>query len=135
MKHALRNIGGMLAGLVVAVIVIAVIEAIAHRQYPPPEGFDPSDPQAVKEFVATLPAAAFAYVLVAYFVGTLAGTSLAAWLNRGRQRAPGITVGGLLLASAVVNFLSVPHPFWFVVASLVAFPLATYLSVRFVARS
>jgi len=130
MKHALRNMGGMFAGLVAAVVIIGVIEAISSVVYPFPKDVDMQDAEAMKAHIATLPAGAFLFVLGAYFAGTLVGTWITARLNRGRQRVPGIAVGCLLFAAAVLNLISIPHPGWFMLACLPVFPMAMASGMR-----
>jgi len=129
MKHALRVIGGMFAGLFVAVVIISTVEAVSTIAYPFPKDLDVNDQAAVKAYIATLPAGAFAFVLAAYFLGTLAGTWITARLNRELQRRPGLVVGGLLFVAAIVNMLSIPHPGWFVILCLLVFPVATVCGV------
>ena len=130
MQHALRNILGMFAGLFAAVLIIGGIQALSSLIYPLPEGVDVNDREAMKAFIGSLPAGAFGLVLASYFTGTLVGTWLTSRIIRGVQRAPAFAVGSLLFAAAVLNMLSIPHPGWFMIVCVLAFPVATALGIR-----
>ncbi len=43
-------------------------------------------------------------------------------------------VGAIFLAGGISNFVKLPHPVWFVVASLVAFAMAPFLGTRMSGR-
>lgn len=130
----MRNVGGMLAGLVVAVLLISLVQAASTLVYPLPEGLDVNDQEAMGAHIATLPAGAFLFVLGGYFLGTSVGAWLASRLHRLRPPAPGVTVGCLLFAAGVGNLLALPHPGWFMILCLLDFPLATWLGVRLATR-
>ena len=61
----LRRIGAVLVGVIVAVVIVQVTELGVHMMYPPPPGYNMRDMNAMKAFVAKLPAPAFILVLVA----------------------------------------------------------------------
>ena len=77
----LRNIAAMIAGVVTAFVTIMLIDKIGHMVFPPPEGLDFTDPDAIRPYLATLPVGAFLFILassvIAAFVGTLVAIRLA----------------------------------------------------------
>ena len=65
----LRNIGAVIVGLIVGNIWnMALIMVNATQLFPMPEGTTMEDPEAMKEYVASLPATGFLLVLVAHVV-------------------------------------------------------------------
>ncbi len=72
----MRVVIGVLGGIAVAVLCIFVIEAVGHSVFPVPPGIDPYNPADVERLMAALPAGAFAFVVVGWFIGTLLGASV-----------------------------------------------------------
>ena len=115
----LRLILGVLAGVVVGVIVIGVVEGMGHMIFPPPPGVDLTDPAQLKSAMAQVPVQAKVWVLLAWFLGTLAGASTGN-LVAGRRRWAGRATAMVLFAFAVWTMLTIPHPAWFVAAAVAA---------------
>jgi pimeloyl-ACP methyl ester carboxylesterase len=119
-----------LAGVVTGGAVVGVIEAVGHMVYAPATPADLSTREAMAAFVRTLPVGAFLFVLAAYVAGTAAGGYIATLVARRHAARFAWVVGSLILVGAVVNFFAIPHPAWFVVATMVAVPLAAFLTGR-----
>lgn len=126
----LRNLIALVGGAIVAGVCIAVVETLGALAYPPPANFDPSNEQAMRAFIASLPPGAFVYVLAAYFTGTLAGVFVATRFSLRRPSRQGTLLGMVFLIAGIVNFLKYPHPLWFMAAALAMFPGAIWLGVR-----
>lgn len=124
MKVALGTILALVAGAVVAVLVIAGCEQIGTLLHPPPPGLDMHDRAAMTAFIATLPWTAFAVVLVAWGLGVLSGGWVAGRLapTGPALHALGITL--LVAAGAVANMLMIPHPVWFWISALLVIAAA-----------
>src|SRR5205807_3483371 len=90
-----RRIGAVIAGMIVAVLIVFASEGIGHKIYPPPPGTDMHDMAKVKAFVATLPLSVLLIVLTGWLIATFAGTWLAARIAG--TPIPGYVVGALLL--------------------------------------
>lgn len=125
----LRNVMAAVAGLALAFIVVALVEALSHSLYPPPAGLDPDDAQALARYVATLPTGAFVFVLVAWTLGALAGTFTAARVTRPVSRRPALVVTGLFFASCALNLAMIPHPTWFIALAVPLVAAASYLGL------
>ena len=61
-----RRILAVLAGLAASVIMVILGDLFHHQFYPPPEGFDPSNAEAIAEFASTLPLEAFMLMLLTW---------------------------------------------------------------------
>lgn len=104
----MRILMGAIAGILVALLCVFVVEMIGHSLYPPPAGLDMSNPADQARVMEAMPIAAKAMVLAAWFVGALAG----AWVaNRiaGRSLA-GWIVAALVIAAGVATMVMIPHP-------------------------
>lgn len=118
----LRMILGTVAGVVVAMVVIMLLEMGGHVLFPPPAGLDPRDPADLPQIMAQMPAGAFLYILVCYVAGTAAGGVVANLIAR--RRWPALVVGGLIAAGAVANGFMIPQPLWMNAAAILL-PLVT----------
>ena len=55
MRYWLARLAAVVAGLVVSVVLIAAVQAISVRLFPPPPGMDANDPAAIARFMQQLP--------------------------------------------------------------------------------
>jgi MFS family permease len=110
-----RVVGGIVAGILVFVALLAALEYLAH-QISPAEGS------------LTM----LAIVAGAYFVSALAGGVVAGRISR-RAWAPW-AIALLVLAGAVWTLFRMPQPVWMQIASVVAPLLAGFIASRVVAR-
>jgi hypothetical protein len=118
------------AGAFSAFVVVAVVEGIGHAIYAPATLPDMSDSEAVATFVRAMPLGAFLFVLAAYLAATILGGMVAAVMARRHAMWLAVIVGGLILLASVINFVAIPHPIWFMAATLVGVPLAAWLTGR-----
>jgi hypothetical protein len=114
-KAVFRSVLAVLAGVVVAIVLIVAVEFANSRMFWP-AGADPNDPEKVKEVIAAQPLAAFLVVLLG--LGTFVGAGLAAFLAGRAPLVHGLVVGVVFLTASIFNLASIPHPLWFAVANL-----------------
>jgi len=119
-----RSILAILLGFVVAGIVTLLIQIPGYVLYAPPQGFDWNDAEALRAYAATLPPGAFLIVLLSWFAGAFCGAWLAARIARRAPLAHALAIGVIQMAAGLYNLLTLPHPMWFWVAGLAAFPVA-----------
>ena len=113
-----RSMGGVIAGLVVMLIVVASIQWLGHSVYPPPEGLDFRDKDAVAAAMASAPVGALGFVLLSYAVATFLAAGTAATISLRHKRAVAIVIGAVMLVLAAISLLALPHPTWMIVAGL-----------------
>ena len=113
-----RSMGGVIAGLVVMLIVVASIQWLGHSVYPPPEGLDFRDKDAVAAAMASAPLGALGFVLLSYAVATFLAAGTAATISLRHKRAVAIVIGAVMLVLAAISLLALPHPTWMIVAGL-----------------
>lgn len=125
-----RKISAVVLGVVVAVVLIIAIEALGHSAYPVPQGLDISNSEAMQAYVMGLPIGALLFVMGAWLVATLAGGLLACFIARETPLVYAAIVGGLVLLGTVINLMSVPHPPWFSITSVLAIIAMIFLTGR-----
>ena len=129
----MRRILAVIAGLIVAFLLVAGAEGIVHKLYPPPPGTNMQDMDQMKAFVASLPLAPLLIVLAGWLIATFVATWVAAKIAR--NPTPAYIVGGLLLCAGIANAFIIPQPIWFSIASFVIYIGATWVGARAGART
>lgn len=124
--NAVRTVGAIVAGMVVAIILLVAVEAFSAVVHPFPPGFS-GTMEAMCEHVARYPQWVLAVVVPAW-----AFTAFASTWTAGRIGNPvsAIIIGILLLAGAVCNVLKLPYPSWFFAAILFVIPIAIIVGGR-----
>ena len=125
-----RKIVAVVLGVVVAVVLIIAIEALGHSVYPVPEGLDISNKEAMQAYVTNLPIGAQLFVMGAWLVATLAGGLLACFIARATPLVYAAIVGGLVLLGTIINLMSIPHPPWFSITSVLAIIAMIFVTGR-----
>ena len=128
-----RSIAALIAGMVVMMITVALVQWIGHSIYPPPPGMDPSDRTAMIALISTMPLGALAMVLLAYAGGSFLGAGTATAISRRHKRVVALAIGVVMLALVAINFAIIPHPIWMIVLGLlvpVPFALLGYRVFR-----
>ena len=124
----IRKILGVVAGVLVAVAMIFVLEAVISYALAP-AGIDPSDPEGMSRMIAQMSAAAFMALLLTYLAATLAGGFTAARIAR--EQWASWTVAGLLVAGTIANVIRYPeHPLWFTLAAVALIAAGGWISGR-----
>ena len=120
----------MVAGIVVAWLVITLSQLLSAALYPPPPGTDLTDPAALADFINTAPVTAMACVIAGYALAALSGGWVAARISRRHPRLAALIVGALVLLGVVLNYTMIPHPTWMLVSGvLLPVPMA-WLGIR-----
>lgn len=134
----IRSIAAALAGIIVSMVVVFLVESVGHLVHPPPPDLDYRDAEAMRVYTSGLPLTAFLFVLGGWALGTLVGGAAAGLIARASFLRMAIIVGAFMLAATIVNLRMIPHPTWFAVTGIVLIivmiPLAARLAGRFRAR-
>ena len=125
----LRLILGVVLGIVVGAIVTGVVEGMGHTIFPPPPGVDLTNPAQLQTVMSRVPIEAKIAVLLAWFLGVLAGSSTAN-LIAGRRALAGRITSLLIFCFAAWTMTSIPHPAWFVAAACAAILFAAFVADR-----
>ncbi|MDA0993197.1 MAG: hypothetical protein O3A13_06150 [Proteobacteria bacterium] len=124
----IRKIAAVVLGAFVAIALIAIVEYLGHQIYPPPPDLDITDKEAFKTYSDSLPAGAFLVVGIAWMIGVFGGGMLATMIAREAAVTNCTIVGGLVLAGTIMTIISIPHPLWFSVGSIIAIIATIFLT-------
>jgi hypothetical protein len=125
-----RKILAVVFGVVVAVVLIVAIEALGHTVYPVPDSLDLTNPEVLKAYMIDAPIAALLLVLGAWLVAALVGGLLACFIAKESPLVYSAIIGGLVLMGTVINLISIPHPLWFSITSVVAIIATIFVTSR-----
>src|SRR5688572_11676775 len=128
----LRSILGIVAGFIVGFILVVLIEIPGYFIHPLPPGFDMNDTAALRSHMEKAPFIAILGVALAWFIGPIVGSWLAALIAR--RPAPALVIGIIFLAADISNLVSFYHPLWLVIVGLLAPLVATWLGASLAAR-
>jgi len=126
----LRILAGILAGTLVALVLIIAVELFGSIVHPFPEDFGGTT-EEMCQHVERYPPWVLAVAVPAWAVAAFAG----AWTAKrvGNLWSFAI-VGLLLLAGLVLNISQLPYPLWFKISNLVAIPAAIVVGGRLATR-
>ncbi len=125
-----RKIVAIVAGVVVAVVVLFAVESIGHAIFPPPENIDFNDPQQLSDLLASIPIGALLFVPLAWFLGSLSGGVLAIMISREQALLMASIVAAFILAGAVATLMAIPHPLWLVITGIGSILLSTFVATK-----
>ncbi|MDP9200524.1 MAG: hypothetical protein M3P26_01140 [Gemmatimonadota bacterium] len=124
----------LLGGVVAAVIVVVLMDAVVGSIYALPAGTDPSNPESMRQAVAALPTAAFLLLLVGWVLAAAVGSYLAARFATHAPPTHGMILAFFVLVATVANLAKIPHPVWLWPATIILIPAAGWAATRLVAR-
>lgn len=126
-KYVLPVVVGAMSGM----MLITFGEIAIHHLYPMP-GVDLYDADSLAKGMKTMPANAFALMLVNYALCSFFAGLIATLVGRRTEARPAIIVGIVLTLAGIYNAINLPHPAWFYTCVLVYLPSAYlgYLTVR-----
>jgi glyoxylase-like metal-dependent hydrolase (beta-lactamase superfamily II) len=135
MHQMIRSALVLLAGVVVALLVVMLMDAVVGRVYPLPAGTDVNNPESFRQAIAALPVAAFALLVVGWALAAGAGAYVAARLATQARAIHGLIVALFVLVATVANLGRIPHPTWMWPAAIILLPVAGWAATRLIGRS
>ena len=126
----LRDIGAIVAGLVVAFGVIMGVQMIGHAIWPAPANLDWNETEVVQTYVSQLPFQALMFPIVSYFLGALGGPLIASSIGTARPLIFTGVIGLVLLAATIANLIQIPHPHWFSALAVAAVLVGAWLAMQ-----
>ena len=118
MNPILKNILGIVAGLIVGSIVNMGIIMISGSIIPPPEGADVTTMEGLKNSIHLFENKHYIFPFLAHALGALVGAFVAAKIGASHKMTLAIVVGLFFLVGGVINVLSLPAPMWFNILDL-----------------
>jgi hypothetical protein len=125
-----RRILAVIAGVVVSILTVFVVEMIGHSLYPPPAGVDVTDPEQLRGIMDQIPVAAKVFVIVGWVLGAFLGGLAASKIARDAGTGCAAVVGVVMVLLAGINLVMIPHPVWMTVLAVVLPVPAAVLASR-----
>ena len=123
----LRKIIGVMAGLMVAMLIITVIESLNAKLHPLPNGVNIEDREAMQGYINSLPKTAFIILLSGYLLASFFCGLVIRLIAKSDDRTPAYLAGIGLTTAGIVNFFSFEHPWWVIIIGLLIFvPVTLY---------
>lgn len=108
----LRDIGAVLAGMVVGGVANMAVILVSWAIWPMPEGMDMNDPEALQAYIATLPVAALLMAVLAHLLQAFLGGWVAARISADRPRVVAMIIGVLSMLGGILNMINLQGPGW-----------------------
>lgn len=130
MAIVLRCMVAIIAGMIVAFVVVIGVELFSAVVHPLPPDFNGTMEEMCRH-VERYPDWVLALVVAAWAGAAFAGTWLAGRIG---NRACALSVGLLLIAAVVFNVAKLPYTLWFKIVILLVVPIAVVLGDRWSIR-
>lgn len=116
-----RNIISVVVGLVSAIVVFVIVESINSSLNPVPQNLDYNDSVTLKTFYENQSLSFWLLILAGWIIGSVLCGFLIKLIGKNESIKLPIIAGIILTLSAVANFVSIPHPTWFIIVGLIIF--------------
>ena len=130
MNPTFRRVAAVVIGLVVAMLVVAGVDAIVGRTWPLPLGTDVKNAESMRAAMAAMPLAALCTMVLGWTVAAAFGAFTAVRKSPAHEARSGYIVTALFFAATIGNLLSLPHPAWMFAAAVICVPLAGLAGTR-----
>ena len=108
----LRNVGAVIAGLVVGMFVNLALVQLNTVLFPLPAGVDLADSAQMRDAIQDLPAAAWILVFAAHLSQSFVGAWVAARLGASHWMTLAMIVGVVSLGAGIANAMMLSAPAW-----------------------
>ena len=126
-----RVVLAVFGGVVAGAILVGIFETIGHLIFPPPEGVDLRDPEALKSIMSEIPLGAKLSVVIAWGIGVCGGGVVARLIARQSGMVHWV-VAGIFAIFIFANLLMIPHPVWMVASAVLVTVLGAYAAGRLI---
>ena len=126
----MRSILSIIAGVVVGVFGVFLVEMINLSLYPIPVDLDVKDPISMTIYMKELPYGAFTLVIIAHIVGAFIAAFIAGMVARSKRFHIGLFAGLVILFFTIWNAFSAGQPTIINIADIIGTSLAAILGAR-----
>lgn len=130
----LRNILAVVAGVLVAGLLVAAVETVSNSFFPPAVDLSDGDMDALRAHVGSLPVTAFLMILFGWSLGAFTGGWLTERIAKTGKPTLSLVFAGVFLILIALNLFSIPHPIWMMVIGLLLPPAMAYAGWKIAAR-
>jgi hypothetical protein len=118
MNPILRNILGVLAGVIVGSTINMSLVTLGHAVVPLPEGVDVSNMEALKAAMPSFGPQHFVFPWLAHALGALSGAWLAAFIATTKKKWFAYGIAGWFMIGGIANVFLLGGPMWFNVVDI-----------------
>ncbi len=123
----LRNIAGIIVGLIVASLFLAAILFVGWSIYPLPEQVEFLRPRTYEHLDRNIYPGTYIFEILSYIVSTFFGGTVVALVVKLAKPAYATLIGIIFFVLVLVKFILIPHPTWFnIVAVLPILPMGYF---------
>ncbi|WP_299123602.1 hypothetical protein [uncultured Winogradskyella sp.] len=135
----MKNVLATIVGFIVAAATVYIFETlIGHSVFPLPEGAKPMDMEWIKDNMDKIPVGSKVFVVIAHFLGIIAGMFVAAKISK-ISLIPSYIVGALMIAATFFNIFVLPKELWFSLSdgilAFIGFIIGTSLANKQITKS
>ncbi|MBV9159614.1 MAG: hypothetical protein JO019_03405 [Candidatus Kaiserbacteria bacterium] len=125
-----KKVGAVVAGFVVATVIMLIFEWINHWLFPKPASLDVMNAAAVQAFTASLPWTAYILVFLGWAVGAFEGACTTSWLAREKVFRSSAVLAAILMLAGIFDMWMLGFPPVFTLIGLVFLAVFPYLGHR-----
>lgn len=129
MNPTVRNILGVLVGVIAGGVLNMGIITISGSIIPPPEGVDVTTAEGLQEGIHLFEPKHFLMPFLAHALGTLLGAFIAAKISTKHHMRFALGVGVWNLFGGIMAATMIPAPMWFILVDLIG----AYIPMAFIA--
>ncbi len=122
-----RYVWPVVAGFIVASIIMVIFEWINHYIFPLPASLNQSDTAAVQAFTMSLPWTAYILVFLGWAFGAFEGGCTAAWLAGENQFRATLVLAVLLVLAGIADMAILGFPLVAMALGLIILAVAPFL--------
>ena len=119
MNPILKNILGVIAGIVVGSIVNMTLITVSGSIIPPPEGADVTTTEGLKASMHLFEPKHFIMPFLAHALGTLVGAIIAGLIAANNKMRFALSIGFVFLIGGIASVFMLPAPVWFSALDLI----------------
>ena len=114
----LNRFSSILTGIATGIAVLFLTETLSHLLYPLPTGLNPERADDMRKIMQQMPVNALIIVFIGDFLCALSGGIVCTLMSKENKLRNSLIVGLILTVFGFLNFMTIPHPMWFMVGSL-----------------
>lgn len=117
----MKNIFGIIGGLITAMIIFMLFEYFSKTLFPSPKNIDFADKIAMKSYIDALPVFAFLIILAGYAVGSFLCGFVIGTVSKTENTTLPVIAGLILTAGGISNIFMIPHPVLFSILNIIIY--------------
>jgi len=132
MNPILRNILGIITGILVGGTVNGALISLSPHIIAPPAGYDLTTEEGLRAGMAMMQPKHFLMPFLAHALGTVVGAFIAAKIAATSKMIIAIAIGIVFMIGGIMMVMMLPSPLWFDITDLaLAYIPMAYLGARF----